>query len=133
VRVDTLNVVDRLTWKSSEAEPDRHDDLTDDDEVVSEKEVVVLANSPADEVLDRHDARTRRPLLDRLEDLAEAANCLAGDVSERRQRGVFGERSGFAGVGYRPNPACAALGRAEGRLGHRPDDRVERSDGLFSG
>ena len=53
VRVDALDLVEPLAGQRRQAEPDRHDDLADDLQVVLEQQVVVLANGPVDDVLDR--------------------------------------------------------------------------------
>ena len=59
VRVDALDVVERLAGQRGEAEADRDDDLAADLEVVLEEQVVVLADRAVDDVLDRDDAGSR--------------------------------------------------------------------------
>ena len=55
VRVDPLDPLDRLARERGEAEPDGHDDLADDLQLVLEEQVVVLADRAVDHVLDRDD------------------------------------------------------------------------------
>jgi hypothetical protein len=64
---------------------------------VLEQQVVVLADGPADEVLDRHDAAIGLAALDGLEHLAEATDPAARHVAERREDRVLRERAGLAG------------------------------------
>ena len=98
VRVDPLDVVDPLARQRGQAQADRHDDLGADDEVELEQEVVVLADRAVDDVLDGHDARDGIAGGDGLEDLPEAAERLALDVTECREDRVLGERARLARV-----------------------------------
>ena len=51
----------RWPGQRGEAQPDRHDDLAADREVVLDQEVVVLADRAVDDVLDGDDAGRGRP------------------------------------------------------------------------
>ena len=101
MRVDPLDVVERLAGQRGETERDRDDDLTADLQVVLEQEVVVLADRAVDDVLDRDDAGGGIAGGDRIERLAEAAERDARDVAECGDHGVLGERAGLAGIGDR--------------------------------
>ena len=125
MRVDPLDVVEALAGQGGQAQPDRHDDLAADLEVVLEQQVVVLADGAVDDVLDRDDAGRGVARGDGLEDLAEAAERDALDVAEGREDGVLGERAGLAGIGDR-------AARSAGVIGRRPSRRPPRlrADGV---
>ena len=118
--VDALDLVDRLSGQRRETELDRHDDLADDDEVVLEQQVVVLADRPVDEVLDRQDAGDRTPPDDCLEHLAEAAHAERDRIDEVRLHRVVSEGAGLPREGDRGPRAPGAVDRLFGDRFDRP-------------
>ena len=105
----------RWPGQRREAEPDRHDDLAADLQVVLEQQVVVLADRAVDDVLDRDDAGVGLAGRDDLEDLAKAAQRDPRDVAERGDDRVLGERAGLAGIGDRRAPGGRLTGAAASR------------------
>ena len=99
VGVDPLDALDRFPRQRRQAEPDRHDDLPDHIQRVLQEQVVVLADRPAQEVLDGHDADRRIASFDRLEHAPEAAHAGTIDIAKRRQDSVLCEGAGLARVG----------------------------------
>jgi hypothetical protein len=72
VRVHPLDVLDALSGQGREAEPDRHNHLARDADVVLDQQVVVLADGAVDDVLDGDDASGRGARRHGVEDRPEA-------------------------------------------------------------
>ena len=107
MRVDALDLVERLARQRGEAQPDGDDDLADDQEVVLEEQVEVLADGPVEGVLDRQEPSRRGVRGDHPKDVAKAADRQPRNVAERGDHRVFGKGAGLAGIGHGKAPDVA--------------------------
>jgi len=100
VGVDALDRLDALSRQCCQAEPHRHDDLADHHGLGLEQQVVDLAYTAADHVLDGQCTGRDLAAQHRLHDVREERDGRGHSVRVGGQDGVLGEGAGLAGKGH---------------------------------